>query len=120
MYFLLHSTARYYLGALCILFWLKSRIIKGVSRYLAFKVIVQLLIASVSPIYLVDEFQFLFLLLAPLTPKQQQSRWHNLVIFECLQMIKQMVVCFYLNLMLECWVEILGAISQFKGSERSP
>ena len=46
--------------------------------------------------------------------------WHNLVCLECLQMIKQMVVGFYWNLMLGCWVWILRALAQFKGSERSP
>ena len=35
-------------------------------------------------------------------------------------MIKQIVVDFFWNLMLECWVWILGALTQFKGSERSP
>ena len=35
-------------------------------------------------------------------------------------MIKQMVVGFYWNLMLGCWVWILRALAQFKGSERSP
>ena len=34
-------------------------------------------------------------------------------------MIKQMVVS-YCNLMLGCWVYILRALAQFKGSERSP
>ena len=34
-------------------------------------------------------------------------------------MIKQMVVSFYWNLMLGCWVCILIALAQFKGSERS-
>ena len=35
-------------------------------------------------------------------------------------MIKQMVVGFHWNLMLGCWVWILRALAQFKGSERSP
>ena len=35
-------------------------------------------------------------------------------------MIKQMVVGFYCNLMLGCWVLILRALAEFKGSERSP
>ena len=35
-------------------------------------------------------------------------------------MIKQMVVGFYWNLMLGCWVWILRALAQFKGSEKSP
>ena len=35
-------------------------------------------------------------------------------------MIKQMVVDFYWKLMLGCWVWILRAFAQFKGSERSP
>ena len=34
-------------------------------------------------------------------------------------MIKQMVVDFYWNLMLGCWVQILKALAQFKKSERS-
>ena len=38
---------------------------------------------------------------------------------ECLQVIKQMVVDFYWNLMLGCWVQILKALAQFKKSERS-
>ena len=35
-------------------------------------------------------------------------------------MIKQMVVGFYWNLMLGCWVWILRELALFKGSERSP
>ena len=35
-------------------------------------------------------------------------------------MIKQIVVDFYWNLMLGCWVRILRALAQFKGSEKSP
>ena len=35
-------------------------------------------------------------------------------------MIKQIVVGFYWNMMLECWVWILRVLAQFKGSERSP
>ena len=75
---------------------------------------------SVSPIYLVDELHILFLLFLPLRTTQERAWWHNFVCLECLQMIKQMVVDFYWNVMLGCWVWILRALVQFKGSERSP
>ena len=35
-------------------------------------------------------------------------------------MIKQIVVGFYRSLMLGCWMWILRALAQFKGSKRSP
>ena len=35
-------------------------------------------------------------------------------------MIKQMVIGFYWNLMLGCWLQILRALAEFKGSERYP
>ena len=35
-------------------------------------------------------------------------------------MIKEMVVGFYWNLKLGCWVWILRTLTQFKGSEKSP
>ena len=64
------------------------------------RAITLLLIKSVSPIYLVDEFHFLFLLFLPLRPSQQREGWRNLVCVEFLQMIKQMVVGFCWGLML--------------------
>ena len=84
------------------------------------RVIARPLITSVSPIYLVDEFHFLFLLFLPLRPTQQRAWWHNLVCLGYWQMIKQMVVGFYWNMMLGCWVWILRALAQFKWSERFP
>ena len=62
--------------------------------------IARLLVTSVSPIYLVDEFHFLFLLFLSLRLTQQRAGWLNLVCVECFQMIKQIVVGF-------CWVLML-------------
>ena len=39
---------------------------------------------TVSPIYLVDDFYFSFLLFLLLRPSQQRAGWHNLVCVECL------------------------------------
>ena len=50
----------------------------------------QLSITSVSPIYVVDEFNFLFPLFLLLRPTQQRAGWHNLV---CMCMCVCVCVC---------------------------
>ena len=53
--------------------------------------IAQLLVTSVSPIYLVGEFHFLYLLFLHLRPSYAAaSRLFNLVCVECLQMFKHL------------------------------
>ena len=82
MYFLLHSTVQYKLGALGLLLRLKSR------EHLVIQLLwttVQLLVTSVSPIYLVDEeSQLLFLLIFSYRPTEQRTGWRNLVCVEYL------------------------------------
>ena len=83
MYFLFYSIVRYLL-AMCTAFIVSAKIDgMGASRHPAFMAIVRLLITSVSPIYLVDELQFLFLLFLPLRPTHQRVGWRNLVCVEC-------------------------------------
>ena len=53
-------------------------------------------------------------LFLPLRPTQQRVWWHNLVCLEYLQMIKQMVVGFYWDLILGCWVWILRALAELR------
>ena len=73
MYLFLHSSVRYQLGALCLLLQVKSRSARGASRHPALWAIARLLVTSVSPIYPLDEFYFLFLLFLPLRPTQRRA-----------------------------------------------
>ena len=57
--------------------------VKIPEREGSISITIDLLITIVSPIYLVDEFQFLFLLLIPLRSTQQRAGWCNLVCVEC-------------------------------------
>ena len=60
--------------ALCLLLWLKSRSAMGASRHPAsMGNYLTILVTSVSPIYLVDEFHFLFLLFLPLRHSSERG-----------------------------------------------
>ena len=76
MYFLLHFTTVHTNKVHCVYCFGQNPGAREEHLAIQFLwAITRLLVTSVSPIYLVDEFHFLFLLFLSLTPTQQRAVW---------------------------------------------